>query len=799
MEFVSRLFDTSDFPRRWECGGWSAGHGWLHILSDLGVWSAYFAIPLVLGYFLRRRPDLPFRRVVWLFVAFILLCGSTHLMEAVIFWWPGYRVAGVMKLVTAVISWVTVVALVRVAPTFMSMRLPEELHREIDARKQAEAELRQANAELERRVEERTAELRAALDLLRAERQLLGTTLESIGDGVIVTDREERVTFLNRVAEGMTGWQADAVGQPLERVFDLRDEATREPAENPARRALREGGVVGLANGVALRDKGGQERVVDDSAAPIRGADGVVHGAVLVFRDVTEKVRAEVALRRSQAAFRAFMDNTPAVAFVKDAAGRYVYANRRWEEQFDPPRRDWEGRTDADFWPPETAALFRRSDRAVLDHGRPTETEESATLGGRTRHFITLKFPVEDSAGRPAVGGQVLDVTDRRKLEEQFRQAQKMEAVGRLAGGIAHDFNNLLTVISGYADLLLVRMPPADPRREEVVEIRSAGERAAALTRQLLAFSRKQVIEPVVLDLNGVVAHAERMLGRLIGEDVVLTTALDPRLPAVTADPGQVEQVLMNLVVNARDAMPAGGRLAVETRAVTLEPDQVGGDPDVRAGEYAQLSVTDTGHGMTDEVKAHIFEPFFTTKESGQGTGLGLATVYAIVKANRGHVSVYSEVGRGTTVRVFLPADPRATGSSQSTPTPRPPRGSETVLLVEDEPEVRRVARMSLESQGYTVLEADGGPAALALLDTAPTIHLLLTDVVMPQVGGRQVAEAVRARLPGVRVLYMSGYTDDAVLRHGILEHTDQFIPKPFTPLGLARKVREVLDAKPAG
>jgi two-component system cell cycle sensor histidine kinase/response regulator CckA len=795
LDLISRLFDTSDFPARWQCGNWSPADGWTHILSDLGVWSAYFAIPLVLGFFLRRRPDLPFRRVVWLFVAFILLCGSTHLMEAVVFWWPAYRLAGLLKLVTAVVSWVTVVALVRVAPVLMSMRLPQDLEREIAARKEAEAKLRETNADLERRVAERTAELQAAHDLLRGERELLGTTLESIGDGVIVTDREGRVTFLNRVAEGLTGWAGEAVGQPLDSVFDLRDEATREAVENPARRALREGGVVGLANGVALWDKLGQERVVDDSAAPIRGPDGVVHGAVLVFRDVTDKVRAEAALRRTQAVFRAFMDNTPAVAFIKDADGRYVYANRRWEEQFDPPRRDWAGRTDAAFWPPESAALFRVSDHSVLTGEANGAVEESARLTTGVRHFLTLKFPVEDETGRPAVGGVVLDVTERKRLEEQFRQAQKMEAVGRLAGGIAHDFNNLLTVINGYSDLLLLRMPDGDPRRAELREVRQAGERAAALTHQLLAFSRRQVVEPVPLDLNAVVTQAQKMLARLIGEDVRFATALDPHLPAVTADPGQIEQVLMNLVVNARDAMPDGGRLTVATRAVRVGPDLIPSESGVPPGEYVLLSVTDTGRGMTAEVKANLFVPFFTTKELGKGTGLGLAVVHGIVTQCGGHVSAYSEVGMGTTFRVYLPATGVAPALA-ATPAPPPIRGTETVLLVEDDQAVRRITRLALESQGYTILEADGGPAALARTgDELAAVHLLLTDVVMPEMGGRQLADALRARRPGLRVLYMSGYTDDAILRHGILMQTDQFIAKPFTPLALARKVREVLDA----
>jgi PAS domain S-box-containing protein len=548
---------------------------------------------------------------------------------------------------------------------------------------------------------------------------------------------------------------------------------------------------------VALWDKHGQERVVDDSAAPIRGSDGVVHGAVLVFRDVTEKIRAEAALHRSELVFRVFMDNTPAVAFIKDADGRYVYANRRWEEQFDPPRRDWKGQPDAAFWPAETAATFRRSDQAILDGGELTEVEESAVIRGRTRHLLTFKFPVEFEPGRRGVGGKVLDVTDRKKLEEQLRQAQKMEAVGRLAGGIAHDFNNLLTIISGYCDLLLMRHHPAAELRDVIVEIREAGERAAALTRQLLAFSRKQVVEPVTLDLSALISQAEKMLGRLIGEDIVLATSLAPDLPPVVADPGQIDQVLMNLVVNARDAMPTGGRLTIETTAVTLDEDQVATMPELVPGKYAVLVVSDTGHGMTGEVKARVFDPFFTTKEAGKGTGLGLAVVHGIVTANRGCVAVYSEAGVGTSFRVYLPA--RQGGPSAAyTPLPLPVRGSETVLVVEDDEAVRRVTRFALETQGYRVLEAGGGAAALDLAAAGPqpAIDLLLTDVVMPEMGGRQLADALRARRPGLRVLYMSGYTDDAVLRHGILRQTDQFISKPFTPLALARKVREVLDAK---
>jgi two-component system cell cycle sensor histidine kinase/response regulator CckA len=403
--------------------------------------------------------------------------------------------------------------------------------------------------------------------------------------------------------------------------------------------------------------------------------------------------------------------------------------------------------------------------------------------------------PVRDDEGKLVhfVGVQA-DVIERRGLERALQQSQKMEAVGRLAGGVAHDFNNLLTVISGYSDLLLTEMAPTNPHRGFVLEILRAGERAAGLTRQLLAFSRKQVIQPVILDLNDVVAQTEKMLRRLLGEDIAIAAILNPALPLVEADPGQVDQVVMNLCVNARDAMPTGGRLTIKTNEFVLDEEQ-SDYPDLMPGRYAQLSVIDTGHGMTESVKAQIFEPFFTTKEPGKGTGLGLATVFGIVKQSNGRISVHSEAGVGTTFTILFPAVDDTLPSSTDKPPSHPLQGTETILLVEDEEEVRRIARISLETQGYKVLEAVGGTEAIAKAEQHPgPIHLVLTDVVMPEMGGRQLADTLRVRYPGVKVLFMSGYTDDAVIRYGITEQTSNFIQKPFAPLGLAKKVRDILD-----
>jgi signal transduction histidine kinase/ActR/RegA family two-component response regulator len=383
-----------------------------------------------------------------------------------------------------------------------------------------------------------------------------------------------------------------------------------------------------------------------------------------------------------------------------------------------------------------------------------------------------------------------------RRSEDQLRQAQKLEAVGRLAGGIAHDFNNLLTVILSYSQLLLMKLPPADGMRGELEEIQRAGQRAADLTRHLLAFSRQQVLQPKVLDLNAIVTAVDRMLRRLIGEDIDLVTAPGAALGRIQADPGQVEQVIMNLVVNARDAMPEGGKLTIETGNAELDEDYVRTRVDLRPGRYVMLAVSDTGCGMTPEVRTRIFEPFFTTKEVGKGTGLGLSTVHGIVKQSDGHIEVYSEPGHGTTFKVYLP---RLEEGAEQVPVERGAvghlHGAETVLVVEDEEPIRRVMGLSLRLHGYTVLEATDGSEAIALCERGdPPIDLLLTDVVMPLMSGPELVQRVIRACPGLKVLFVSGYTDRALIHQGLRQPGTAFLQKPFTPETLARTVREVLD-----
>ncbi|MBI3828195.1 MAG: PAS domain S-box protein [Planctomycetes bacterium] len=403
---------------------------------------------------------------------------------------------------------------------------------------------------------------------------------------------------------------------------------------------------------------------------------------------------------------------------------------------------------------------------------------------GEITHFITI----------------MNDVTERQRLEEQLHRAQKMEAIGQLAGGVAHDFNNLLTIINGYSEIVLTKIPPADPLRKSVRAIGEAGTRAAALTRQLLAFSRQAVIEPKVLDLNAAVKETEKMLRRLIGEDVILTTVLDAKIGRVKVDPGQLSQVLMNLAVNARDAMPKGGKLTIETAKAELDANYLQARPNLHAGIYTMLAVSDSGSGMSKEVRARLFEPFFTTKAMGKGTGLGLAVVHGIIVQSGGHIEVYSESGIGTTFKIYLPSLDEPVYVPERAEDAHALSGTETILFVEDEDGVRTLSALSLESAGYTVLQARDGEEALRLLDCGGAqADLLATDVVMPGMNGRELADVLHARFPKLKVLFMSGYTDDAVVRHGILHAEVAFLQKPYTPRTLLAKVRQVLDQKESG
>jgi PAS domain S-box-containing protein len=636
----------------------------------------------------------------------------------------------------------------------------------------------------------------AAEEALRASEALFRGAFEDTTVATVLLDLGHRFVRVNAAFAGLFGYSAaEMVGLTMPDVTHPDD-----LAESYAMRERLLAGESSFVQHKRYRHRDGRTLWGVTNVSLVRDAEGRPLLYVGQVQDVTAQKLAEGELRASEERFRSLVESVRDHAiFMTDRDGVVVTWNAGAERLYGYPAAEAVGLHLSLFHSPEEAAAGAPAARLARAAECGTHHAESWRLRKNgTRFWAEVVTTALGGPGTPR-GFVVVarDMTERRKLEEQFRQAQKLEAVGRLAGGVAHDFNNLLTVINGYSDVLLASLPPGSPHREPLAAIHEAGGRAAALTSQLLAFSRKAIVEPQVLDLNAVIGQAARLLRRMVGEDVVLTTAPAAGLHPVKADPTQVEQVLMNLAVNARDAMPRGGRLTIETRNVTLRESDAAIYPDLPPGRYVQLAVSDTGCGMTDEVKTRIFEPFFTTKEPGKGTGLGLAMVYGAVKTHGGHVSVYSEVNVGTTFKILLPATPDAPAPSRSGETRLAQRGAETILLAEDEETVRKFARLTLETYGYRVLDGGSGPEALAVAERhAGQIHLLVTDVVMPGVGGRELAEALRARHPGLKVLYVSGYTDDAVVRHGIVEAHDAFLQKPFSPLALARKVRAILDGQ---
>ena len=517
---------------------------------------------------------------------------------------------------------------------------------------------------------------------------------------------------------------------------------------------------------------------------------------------------AHARLQASEALLRNVTDSVPDPIFLKDRHGRWTFANPATLEAIGKRMDEVLGRTDREIYlDPAVGEAIMQVDRRIIASGAVEILEERIETPRGPRVFLSTKAPLRDGGGEVVgIVGNARDVTERkraeeavRRLEEQVQRAQKLESIGRLAGGVAHDFNNLLTVILSCAEALeaaLASGAPAD--LEDVREIRAAGKRAGELTRQLLAFARKQVIAPVPLVLNELVHGTEKLLRRVLTEDVELDTVLQPALWPVRCDPGQIEQVILNLAVNARDAMPRGGRLTIETGNVDIAGEEAlrtGG----RCGPFVRLVVRDSGAGLAEEVKAHLFEPFFTTKPTGQGTGLGLATVYGIVEQADGHVRVESELGRGTTFEIYLPRSAEAPRAHVEAPAPAPRRGSETVLVVEDEKQVREVSVRALRAAGYQVLVAGGPYAALDLGDAAlERVELLVTDVVMPGMDGRMLAEELRRNHPRLRVLYVSGYPREVIAERGVLEAGTELLAKPFTGAALLARVQTVLDASPA-
>jgi len=550
---------------------------------------------------------------------------------------------------------------------------------------------------------------------------------------------------------------------------------------------------------IVNRRKDGSLYREDQMITPVRDGRGDIRHLVAVKQDISSRVQAEAQARLSHS----ILSRIGNVVYVVDSEGQVRYVSPsvegllgyRSEELYG---EGWWNRTFLDADHRDTA----RSSAIQVARGETKPRSKAFERGVKAQDgSLRLMLWTESTAPDNLMVRVGSDITELRQLEDQFRQAQKMEAIGQLAGGVAHDFNNLLTVINGYSALLLEGLAPGDSSLEPLAAIQKAGVRAAAITRQLLAFGRPQAIQPRIVELNAIAKDLEKMLRRLIGEDIILTAVLDPSLGRVRADPGQIEQVLINLAVNARDAMPLGGKLSIETVNVRLDESTADTHLDIPvdmpAGKYSVMSVSDTGCGMDEATKARIFEPFFTTKEPGKGTGLGLAVVHGIVKQNGAHIQVCSEVGSGTTFKIYLPHAGEPAVAAEPVSSQAMPGGNETLLMAEDEDGVRVIVRYVLTSCGYNVLEARDGVEAMKVAEAHEgPIHLLVSDVVMPNLSGRELSERLTRVRPGLKVLFLSGYTDDAVVRHGVLESRVAFLQKPFTAAGLAQKVREVLDRR---
>jgi PAS domain S-box-containing protein len=624
----------------------------------------------------------------------------------------------------------------------------------------------------------------------------------TLGEGVAIVDLTEQFVFANPAAESVFGVPPGGlVGRSLADFLG--------PAELALSMAETRRRVQGMRSTyeIAIRRPDGETRQIELIATPRHGGDGTVTGTLGIFRDVTELRRLQRSLEQERSLLLSLIDSLPDYVYLKDRNGRFILSNKAQAALVgvnDP--KELIGRTDHDFVKKELADRYRADDLRIIESGIGVVNieEPSEAAAGGLRRVLTTKVPIFDAAG--AVTGLVgisRDVTDltraeeeRTRLQDQLQQSQKMEAVGRLAGGIAHDFNNILTVITGYCELALEESRGNHALEGNVEEIKRAARRASALISQLLAFSRHQILQPRVFDLGDLVEGMEGMLRRLLGEDIRLRTFRTGRSPYVHADPGRIEQVIMNLAVNARDAMPAGGLLTIHTGTGPLPPEEIAGNPGLSTGELVLLSVSDTGQGMDDATLGRLFEPFFTTKEMGKGTGLGLATVYGIVRQSSGHITCRSQVGFGTTFTIYLPrASPEAADQGGAELPVERRRGTERILLVEDDEPVRRYVKSILETEGYTVIAADSGMTALEKLDSlAEPPDLLLTDVIMPGMDGRVLAHEVTRRSPRIRLIMMSGYADVAAGLPGPQDSDFRLIQKPFTAGDLLRKVREILE-----
>jgi two-component system cell cycle sensor histidine kinase/response regulator CckA len=778
----------------------SRGLVWSQVTTDTLIGISYFAISITLVHLVYRgRREIPFHWMFLSFGLFIVACGFTHFMEVVTVWVPVYVLSAVVKSFTAVASMATAIALPFIVPQILLMvrkageadQYTRFLESGISESEAAKGELRRINELLETRVHERTLELARANDILKTSERQYRLLFESNPMPLWVFDRDNlKFLAVNEAAIRHYGYSREEFLSMT--IADIRPD---EDVPRLLNSVVRKAPGLSEAEHWRHRKKDGTIIQVEITSHPIvmDGRDA----ELILSHDVTEQRKSQESLRQSEERFAtAFRSSPLAITISTEEEGQYVDANDAFTKMMGYRREEIVGKTaqELGIWvhPEDRRQMVQRVDQKGRTEA--VETRFRTKSGEQRQVRISTERIFLD--GRSCVLANTLDITESRRLEEQFRQAQKMEAVGRLAGGVAHDFNNLLSVIMGYSEIAQGAAPAGTPVRKHLDQIKLAAERAAALTHQLLAFSRQQVLEPKVLNLNAVVNSVSKMLLRVIGEDVTLSLSPGEPLGSIKADLSQIEQVLMNLAVNARDAMPQGGKIVIETANVELDETYARQHQSVKPGSYVMLSFSDTGVGMDAKILAQIFEPFFTTKDPGKGTGLGLSTVYGIVKQSGGYVWPYSEPTRGTTFKIYFP---RVDGPAEMLAAPRADlvfdQGTETILLVEDDRAVRALIAELLRGAGYTVLEANDAEAAIEIAEQhRKAIHLVLTDVIMPGMSGGDLIFHLRALQPNLAILFMSGYASDLIGRAGVTEPERFLLHKPFTRKSLLSKVRSMLD-----
>lgn len=765
MNFLERLFSTDGFMPHGMCYLWNPAVIWLHVISDGLIALAYYSIPLTLVYFVRKRKDLAFDWIFLCFAVFIVACGTTHLLEIWNIWHPAYWLSGIVKAVTAFVSIGTAILLIRLVPKALALPSPAQLQKSNDALTETSA--------------------------------LFETLLKNTTDHIYFKDRESRaVRFSQEYMKHLNQTNPDDLKGKTD--FDFFTEQHARPAFETEQEILRTGRpILNLEEKETHLD--GRVTWVLTSKVPWYDQKGNIVGTWGISKDITARKKAEEALKLSEERSRTIIESAQDAFISINDEGRIQDWNRQAEIIFGWPREEAMGRLLHETIIPKN---YREGHLQGLRHLRATG--EGAVLN-RCVELVALRrdgheFPVEiiiwplQMENEVTYNAFVRDITERKRSEAQLFQAQKIETVGKLAGGIAHEFNSILTAILGQSEMLINDLPPGNPFAS-ATEIRKAANRAATLTHQLLAFGRKQILQPETLDLNQVVASMTEMIRQLMGANVEVSFIPAADLKVVNADVGQIEQVILSLAINAHEAMRKGGKFTIKTSNVTLDHELTGHVPELKPGEYVRLTMTDTGPGMSPEVKAHLFEPFFSTKDIGQGTGLGLATCYGILKQSGGHISAQSEPGQGTTFTIYLP-QAQEKPKSQSSQLPELPRGNETILLVEDDPALLKMAELLLERLGYIVLSAADGMEALSIMkqQDRQRVDLVLTDLVMPQMNGKDLADQIKTLHPETKVLFTTGYNEKDIAEQGISEAEMALLPKPFTPSALAHKVREVLD-----